>query len=136
MIKFCGIALSALVMAFALSAGLAIADDGHDHDHDHGAKHNGIIGHSGHHHLELVAAGGTIDLYVTHEDGDAEDVSGAKATATVLADGKTEVVTLAPANGNALKGTGSFNAGKGTTVVVSLTMPGHETEQIRFKLEK
>ena len=135
MIKRCGIALSALVMAFALGAGLASAEEGHDEAHDHGPAHNGIVAHSGHHHLELVAVGGTIDLYVTHEDGDAEDVSGAKATATVLADGKTEVVTLAPATGNALKGTGSFNAAKGTTVVVSLTMPGHQTEQVRFKLE-
>ena len=125
----------ALAMAVSLGAGLAVADEGHEEAHDHEAKHNGIVVHSGHHHLELVAAGGTIDLYVTHEDGEAEDVSGAKATATVLADGKTEVVTLAPASGNALKGTGSFNAAKGTTVVVSLTMPGHQTEQARFKLD-
>ena len=133
MIKRFVVVLSALAMALALGAGLAGADEGHEHDH--GPKHNGIVVHSGHHHLELVATGGTIDLYVTHEDGEAEDVSGAKATATVLVDGKTEVVTLAPAAGNALKGTGSFNAAKGTTVVVSLTMPGHQTEQARFKLE-
>jgi hypothetical protein len=125
----------ALAMAVSLGAGLALADEGQDGGHDHGPKHNGVVVHSGHHHLELVATGGTIDLYVTHEDGDAEDVSGAKATATVLADGKTEIVTLAPAAGNALKGTGSFNAGKGTTVVVSLTMPGHAAEQARFRID-
>ena len=34
-----------------------------------------------------------------------------------------------------LKGTGDFNAGKGTTIVVSLTMPDHEPEQVRFKLD-
>lgn len=129
--------------ALALGANLAVADDGHkhvegdghDHAHDHGGKHGGVMEHSGHHHLELVAKGGTLELYITHEDGDAEDASAAKASATVLADGKTEQVTLAPAGGNGLKGTGSFNAGKGTTIVVSLTMPGHETEQVRFKLD-
>jgi hypothetical protein len=125
------------IAALAIGASLAVAEEGHDHGatHNHGAKHGGVVEHSGHHHLELVAKGGNLELYVTHEDGDAEEVGAAKATATVLADGKTEMVTLAPAGGNALKGAGGFNAGKGTTVVVSLTMPGHETEQVRFKLD-
>lgn len=129
----------------AAGANLAIADDSHNHGseaahdhgakHDHEAKHGGIVVHNSHHHLELVAKGGTLELYVSHEDGDAEDVSAAKASATVLADGKTEMVTLAPAGANGLKGAGNFNAGKGTTIVVSLTMPGHEPEQARFKLD-
>lgn len=133
----------------ALGAGLAVADDNHNHTegdghnhaegevygHDHGAKHGGVVEHSGHHHLELVAKGNTIELYVTNEDGKQEAVAAAKATATVLADGKTEQVALAPASGNTLKGTGGFNAGSGTTVVISLTMPEHETEQVRFKLD-
>lgn len=121
--------------AFVLGAGLAVADDGHEHAHDHSAKNGGIVEHTGHHHLELVAKGGTLELYVRHENGEEEDTSAAKASATVLAGGKTEQVALAPAGGNSFKGTGDFNAGKGTTVVVSLTMPGHELEQIRFKLD-
>ncbi|WP_072396316.1 hypothetical protein [Hyphomicrobium sp. CS1GBMeth3] len=129
----------AALAALAIGAGFAFADEGHDHDHgkghDHSAKHGGIVEHTEHHHFELVAKGGTLELYITHEDGDAEDTSRAKATATVLADGKTEQVALAPAGGNALKGSGGFNAGKGTTVVVSLTMPDHEPEQVRFKLD-
>lgn len=139
MIGRLGLGLAALVVG----AGLAVAHDdpkhadgdAHAHVHDHSAKHGGVIEHTGHHHLELVAKGGTLELYVTHEDGDAEDASAAKASATVLADGKTEQVTLTPAGGNVLKGSGSFNAGKGTTVVVSLTMPDHEPEQVRFKLD-
>lgn len=121
--------------AFVLGAGLAGADEGHEHAHDHGAKNGGIVEHTSHHHLELVAKGGTLELYVRHEDGEEEDASAAKATATVLAGGKTEQVALMPAGGNALKGTGSFDAGKGTTVVVSLTMPDHEPEQVRFKID-
>ena len=124
--------------AIILGAGLAVADEGHDHaahEHDHGAKHGGIVEHNDHHHLELVAKGDTLELYVRHEDGKDEDATGAKATATVLADGKTETITLTPAGGNSLKGTGSFNAGKGTTVVISLTMPDHEPSQARFKLD-
>jgi hypothetical protein len=126
--------------ALSLGASVAIAGDDHDHDHkakahDHGAKHGGLVQHTSHHHLELIAKGGTLEIYVTHEDGDAEDTAGAKAQATVLADGKTEKVELAPAGGNGLKGTGGFNAGKGTTIVVSLSMPGHEPEQVRFKID-
>jgi len=121
--------------AVVLGAGLAVADEGHEHAHDHSAKNGGIVEHTSHHHLELVAKGGDLELYVRHEDGKEEDTTGAKATATVLADGKTEQVTLTPAGGNSLKGSGSFNAGKGTTVVVSLTMPDHEPSQVRFKLD-
>lgn len=138
MIRRIVIGLAALVVG----AGLAMADDhqhtegdGHEQAHDHAAKHGGIVEHTGHHHLELVAKGGALELYITHEDGEAEDASSAKASATVLADGKTEQVTLTPAGGNALKGSGSFNAGKGTTIVLSLTMPDHKPEQVRFKLD-
>lgn len=127
--------LLTMLAVVAMSTSLSVAEDGHDHAHDHDAKHNGIVVHSGHHHLELVAAGGTIELYINNEDGKEEDVSGAKATATVLTGGKTETVTLAPGGSNILKRSGGFTAGKGTTVVVSLTMPGHEPEQARFKID-
>jgi hypothetical protein len=127
--------LALSIAALTLGAGIALADEGHEHAHDHSAKHGGVVEHTGHHHLELVAKGGTLELYVTHEDGEAEDASAAKASATVLADGKTEQVALTPVGGNALKGSGSFNAGKGTTVVISLSMPDHEPEQVRFKLD-
>ena len=131
--------LMTAVAALAIGAAVAVADEGHDHahdhPHDHGAKHNGIVAHSGHHHLELVASGNGITLYITDEDGKEEDASNAKATATVLAGGKTATGALAPAGGNGLKGSGGFTAGKGTTVVISLTMPGHAPEQVRFKLD-
>lgn len=121
--------------AVALGASFAMADDKHDPGHDHAGKHGGVVMHSGHHHLELVAKGGSIALYIEHEDGKPEDVEGANASATVLADGKVEQVTLKPAGGNKLEGSGDFTAGRGTTVVVTLTMPGHEPEQARFKLD-
>lgn len=123
------------IAALLMSAGLAMAEEGPEHAHDHEPKHDGILVHSGDHHLELVARGGSIELYVTKQDGKEEDVSGAKASATVLAGGKTETVTLAPSGGNALKGSGGFEAGRDATVVVSITMPGHAPEQARFRLD-
>lgn len=138
--------IAAVLSVLVLSAGVVFADDTHhhgkDHAHDHGqdghdhdAKHGGIVVHSGHHHLELVASGNTLVLHVTNEDGGAEDVASAKASATVLAEGKAETIMLAPDGASSLKGTGGFKAGKGTTVVVNLTLPGHATEQARFRLD-
>lgn len=129
MLKRLALGLAAIVVA----SGLAIAHDEHAHDHD--PKHGGILVHSGDHHLELVAEDGALRLYVTDEHGKPETIEGAKATATVLSDGKTEAVTLAPAGENVLEGTGSFTAAKGTTVVVTLTLPDHEAEQARFRLD-
>ncbi|WP_041316892.1 hypothetical protein [Hyphomicrobium nitrativorans] len=124
--------------AMLAASSLAFAHDDHAHDahaHDHAPKHGGIVEHSSHHHLELVAEDGTLRLYVTDEAGKPEPVEGAKATATVLSEGKTEAVTLAHAGENRLEGTGSFKATKGTTVVVTLTLPDHGAEQARFRLD-
>lgn len=103
--------------------------------HEHSGKHGGMIAESGHHHVELVAKDGSLELHVEGEDGKPEDIKDAKATAAVLADGKKEDITLTPDAGNFLKGTGTFKVSKGATVVVTLTMPDHQPEQARFKLE-
>lgn len=117
----------ALVM---LAAAPALADAGHGHS----AKHGGKVVESGHHHLEVVVKDGSLEVFVDSEDGKPEDVKDAKATATVLSEGKKEDITLAP-GGASLKGTGGFKAAKGTTVVITLTMPGHKPEQARVKLD-
>jgi hypothetical protein len=124
------------LIAFAISAAFALvnpalAGGGHSHD----GKHGGKVVETGHHHIEVVAKDGLIQVYLEHEDGKAEDVAGAKATATVLSGGKKEDVALTPDPANFLKGTGSFTAEKGTTIVITLTMPGHKPEQARVKLD-
>lgn len=102
---------------------------------DHKAKHGGKMVESGHHHLELVAADGSLTLYVSDEADKPEDVAKAKASATVLANGKTEAIALQPAAGGVFNGTGNFKAAKGATVVITLKMPDHKPEQARFKLD-
>lgn len=123
-----------LVLA-ALFVTAAPAIGGEDHPHDHAAQHGGVIVESGHHHLEVVAKDGSLEVYVGGEDGQPEDVKGAAATATVLSAGKKTEIQLAPDAGNVLKGAGSFTAGKGTTIVITLTMPDHKPEQARVKLD-
>lgn len=104
-------------------------------DHVHKGKRGGLFAESGHHHLELIAKDGSLELYVEGEDGKPEDIVEAKATATVLSDGKKEEIKLSVDAGNFLKGSGTFKAAKGTTIIVTLTMPGHKPEQARFKLD-
>ena len=104
-------------------------------DHKHNSKHGGVVVESGHHVLEIVAADGSLQLHVAGEDGKPEDVKDAKASAAILSGGKKVDVELAPAEPNILKGTGAFKAAKGTVIIVTLTMPGHEPEQARVKLD-
>lgn len=120
----------ALLLAFSpLAPALAAGD------HHHEGKHGGMMGDtSGHHHVELVREGQSMTLYVLHGDGELEDVTDAKATATVLSGGEMEKITLAP-SGEALTGEGTLELGAGDTVVITLTMPGHGPEQARFKLD-
>lgn len=98
-------------------------------------KHGGKIAATGHHLIELVANGRSLEVYATHENGEPEDVKDAKASATILAGGKSAQIPLSPADGNALKGASELDIGPGAVVVVTLTMPRHKSEQVRFKLD-
>jgi hypothetical protein len=123
--------LVALLGAIVAATAPSLAHEGSAHT----GKHGGKVVDTGHHHVEIVAKDGAIEVYLEHDDGKAEDVKDAKASATVLSAGKTEVIALTPDAGNFLKGSGAFTAGKGTTIVVTLTMPGHKPEQARIKLD-
>jgi hypothetical protein len=121
----------ALLLTFSMFCAALAAGGAHHHE----GKHGGMMGDTnGHHHVELITEGQLMTLYVLHDDGELEDVTNAKATATVLSGGEMEKITLAPA-GAALKGEGGMELGAGDTVVITLTMPGHTPEQARFKLD-
>jgi hypothetical protein len=128
--------LCTLVLALIVAAGgaAAWAHDDHGHDDTHAAKHGGVFVDNGHHHYEVVAKDGEIVVYLTHEDGTAQNAAGAKAAAAILTDGKKVDVDLVP-DGETLKGAGAFKAGKDTVIVLTVTMPEHEPEQVRVELE-
>jgi hypothetical protein len=99
-------------------------------------KHGGkVVETSGHHVVEFVASGDSIEVYVTHDNGNPEDTKDAKATATILAGGKKEEIALTPAAANSFRGLTASEIGPGTVVVVTLTLPGHKPEQARVKLD-
>ncbi len=119
----------ALVSASSLPA-FAAGESAHE------AKHGGkVVQTNGHHLVEVVAAGNSIDVYVSHDDGEAQDVKEAKATATVLSGGKTEQIVLVPGEGNSFKGSGTAEIGPGAVIVVTFTLPRHKPEQARVKLD-
>ena len=91
-------------------------------------KNGGQVVYTGHHHMEIVPRDGSLEVYLAHDDGGSEDVKDAKAT-TILSEGQKQEIDLVPDPANFLKGTGSFKAIKGTTIIVSLKMPGHKPEQ-------
>ena len=84
-------------------------------------------------HYELVAKDNELTLFIADNDTKPRaTLEGAKATATVLVDGKTTSVTLAPATADTLRGPGTFVAKTGLRVVVSLQEAGRKPAQIRF----
>lgn len=120
----------------ALAASVALSSPyAEEKGHTHKGEHGGRMVDSGHHHVEIVAKDGVLEVYVNGEDGKPEDIKDAKASAAILSEGKKTDIVLAPDASNSLRGTGTFKAVKGTTVVVTLTMPGHQPEQSRIRLD-
>lgn len=121
-----------LLVAFLAAVTPALA---HEDDPHHQSQHGGVVVESGHHHLEIVAGDGVITVHVLGEDLTPEDVTGAKASAIILSDGKKADVPLTPEANGVLKGAGAFKATTGTTIIVTLTMPDHKPEQARVKID-
>ncbi len=83
-------------------------------------------------HVELVAQGSEIAVYLFDAENKPMPAQGAAASATVLAQGKQETVTLQPGEGNVMRGRGGFTAQPGIKVVVSLTLPGQRPQLGRY----
>ncbi len=116
--------LALLGTPFAISAA-ARADALHGH-------HGGEVQDAGPYHFELVAKPNELTLYVLDGAGKPVQAKGAKGTATVLTGKAKAAVDLAPAGNNVLKGSGKFEIGADTKIVVSVTFPGQSAVQARF----
>jgi hypothetical protein len=83
-------------------------------------------------HVEVLAEDNEIRVYLFDAADKPVAAQGVVATATVLAQGKQAVVALQAAEGNVLRGTGSFIAQPGLKVVISLTLPGQRPQLGRY----
>ena len=102
--------------------------------HESGKGPNGgpVVDAAGHH-VEMVAKGKDLVLYLTEEADRPLASSGAKNARAIIQDGgKTATVQLAPAEPNKLVGTLAQPLGKGARVVVSATMADGHAVQARF----
>ncbi|MFM2042244.1 MAG: hypothetical protein RLY86_820 [Pseudomonadota bacterium] len=128
--KLFPLALAALLLApaTAITPGTA-------HAHQAEALHGGQMVDAPPYHLELVAKGRDITLYVLDSAMKPVDTTGAQARATILAGGKPELVPLAPAGTNILRGAAGVDLGQDAKVVTSLTLPGQKPVQARFNID-
>ncbi len=83
-------------------------------------------------HLEVVATGGDLTLYVTDANEKPVNTAGGSAEAQVLVAGKTHKVALAPAGGHTMKGKGDFAAQKGMRVILKTKNVGGGSHQVRL----
>ena len=85
------------------------------------------------HHLEMVARGTELVLYLTEADDKPLASAGTKNARAIVQDsGKTATVPLQPADPNKLVGTLAQPLGPGARVVVSATMADGHAVQARF----
>ena len=85
------------------------------------------------HHVEMVAKGSELVLYLTEGADKPLASAGARNARAIVQDGgKTATVPLQPAEPNKLVGTLAQPLGAGARVVVSATMADGHTVQARF----
>ncbi len=93
----------------------------------------GPVVDSGGHHVEMVANGTELVLFLSDHDDKPLTSAGTKNPRAVVQDaGKTHTVALQPAAPNKLVGTLAQPLGKGARVVVSVTMADGHAVQARF----
>ncbi len=93
----------------------------------------GPVVDSGGHHVEMVANGTELVLFLSDHDDRPLTSGGTKNPRAVVQDaGKTQTVALQPAAPNKLVGTLAQPLGKGARVVVSATMADGHVVQARF----
>ncbi|MFM9888878.1 MAG: hypothetical protein ACKVQT_38130 [Burkholderiales bacterium] len=124
--------MRSVVMAIGLAiTGVAWSAD--KHGHSHAPQHGGVVTETKTGDFELVAERQMIQLYIrSHSPG--ATIDGVTAKVTLLTGGEKTEATLTPA-GNKLEAKGTFNIGKGTTVVAVITRAGTPTQSVRFVIK-
>ena len=118
-----------LILALAVAASpLAAAA----HEMAKGPNGGPVVDSSGHH-VEMVAKGSELVLFLTESDDKPLASAGTKNARAIVQDGgKTATVPLQPAEPNRLVGSLAQPLASGARVVVSATMADGHTVQARF----
>jgi hypothetical protein len=121
----------ALALAVATSlAPLPLAAQGHSHDK---GKNGGQVTDAGSYHVEAVAKGETLTIFVTDHDTDKPiATAGFKGLAILVVGGKTERVTLAPSGQNELSGKAATALKGPIKGAIQITNARNSTVQAKF----
>ena len=120
----------ALVFAFALTSS-AVAQ------HAHGAQkgpNGGVMEDVAGVHAELVTSGTTVTIIIFDEAVKPVATKGFTASALVVRGPERELVSLAPAAENELKGDAKKSVGTGAVITVTLKTAAGKSGQVKFKL--
>jgi hypothetical protein len=114
-----------LIGALLTSTGSALA-------HDAKGKNGGRIADAGSYHVEMVVKSETVEVFISDEGDKPIAASGFKGTAILVANGKSQRVVLAPADGTRLSGSATASLPNQPKGVVQLTGPDGRTSQAKF----
>ncbi len=118
-----------LILALAIAAAPLAATA---HELVKGPNGGPVVDSSGHH-VELVAKGSELVLFLTESDDKPLTSAGTRNARAIVQDGgKTATVQLQPAEPNKLIGALAQPLGSGARVVVSATMADGHAVQARF----
>ncbi|WP_457107326.1 hypothetical protein [Methylobacterium sp. P5_C11] len=113
-----------------LAAGLLAATAAYAHET--AGRHGGRVTDAGLFHVELVAKGETVDVFLSDERQRPVPAAGFKGTAILVVGGKPTRVPLEPADGNRLTGKAAAALGDGPKGAVQLTGPDGATASGKF----
>lgn len=117
--------LAALVIGLALAFSAPVAA----HEAATG-RHGGLRVDAGNYHTELFLDGSrTVIVFLSDADDKPIPSAGFKATAILIIDGKTERISLEPADGSRLIGMAPMPVSTGAKGVIRLTAPDGTTAQ-------
>lgn len=100
--------------------------------HEAAGQHGGRLTDAGDFHVELVAKGESVDVYVSDAKQKPVAAAGFKGTAILVVGGKPARVALEPADGNRLTGKAAAALGDSPKGAVQLTAPDGATASGKF----
>ncbi|MBK3405265.1 hypothetical protein H0176_00960 [Methylorubrum populi] len=119
-----------ILSRLALAAGLVAATVAVAHETS--GRHGGRVSDAGAFHVELVAKGDTVDVFVSDGSQKPVPATGFRGTAILVVGGKPTRVPLEPADGNRLTGKSGIALGENPKGAVQLTAPDGATASGKF----
>lgn len=114
----------------ALLAALVMA--GPSLAHEAKGKHGGRVADAGDYHVELVAKGDTVEVYVADHDDRPVTIRGYKGLAIISVGGKSQRIVLEATEGGKLAGKATGNLPAEPKGVVQITPPGGKSVSAKF----